>query len=118
MTDLTPRNLFPYPSVRQEPFFDTAKANFVAEDAAHYANSENGNLTYVGGGVFAWDLGTSTLSWTLPLQACTFGTPFRAVLPGPFSIQIQQDEVVYYKLPRLPQFLRDIAIRRVEFVAL
>ena len=103
MAALTPRNSFPYPSERQEPFGDTAKANYLAEDAAMWANAENGNLTYLEGGIFNWDAGTNILWWTLPIYVSGFTTPFKAIISGPASVEIQQGEVVYYKMLRLIQ---------------
>jgi len=99
--ELTPRNSFPYPSERQEPFGDTAKANYLAEDAAMWANAENGNLTYFDGGIFNWDSTTEILWWTLPIFVSGFTTPYQAIIGGPASVVIQDGEVVYFQMPRL-----------------
>jgi hypothetical protein len=103
VSELTPRNNFPYPTERQEPFYDTAKGNYLAEDAAMWANAENGNLTYVGGGIFNLDAGTNILWWTQNINVTGFSTPFKAVISGPASVEIQDGEVVYYKMLRLIQ---------------
>ena len=103
MSELTPRNLFPYPSEREEPYFSTAKGNYLAEDAAMWANAENGNLTYVGGGIFNWDATANVLWWTDHISITGFSTPFKAIITGPASIELQEDEVAYFKMPRLIQ---------------
>jgi hypothetical protein len=69
-----------------------------------WANAENGNLTYLDGGIFNWDATTSILWWTLPISVSGFTTPFKAIIAGPASVEIQENEVVFYKMLRLIQF--------------
>lgn len=102
MTDLTPRNSFPYPSEREQPFWDSFKANVLAEDAAIYANADNGNLTFYGGGIFSWNAGSDLLFWTEEILVSGFSTPFSVTLP-PGSVEIQENEVVFFQMPRLLQ---------------
>lgn len=102
MGELTPRNKFPYPSEREQPFWDSFKANALAVDAAIYANADNGNLMFIGGGIAGWNASTGILFWTEEVHISGFHTPFRAVLP-PGSIEIQPNEVIFFQMPRLLQ---------------
>lgn len=100
MSELTPRMGFPYPSERERPFFQTYKAGELARDAAHWAHSENANLTFVGGGTWSWDAGTHTLSWTDPVQVRGFSSTGYLVI-APQSYTIYEDEVVFFNMLRL-----------------
>lgn len=101
MTELTPRNSIPYPSEREEPFYDTAKAGELASDAALYANSENTNLIFYGGGAVSFDAGTDTVFWTERINVTGFTTGYVGFIPGPRSLSIQEGEVVFFKMLRL-----------------
>ena len=103
MGELTPRNLFPYPSERERPFFATFKAGVLAEDAAHYANADNGNLLFQSTAIINWDAGTNLVFWTQPIYITGYATPFKAEIAGAASMQIQPDEVIYFQMPRLIQ---------------
>ena len=102
MTELTPRNNFPYPSEREEPFYDSFKSGELAKDAAVYANSDNSNVQFVGGGIFSWDATSDFLFWTDTIQVNGWHSPFGGSIPSG-SIFVQQDEVVFFTLPRLVQ---------------
>ena len=103
MSELTPRNLFSYPSEREEPFYTSFKDGMIAEDAAHWANADNGNLVYFGGGVFNWDQPNNLLWWTENIYVSGYTTPWRAIITGPRSVTIQENEVIYFQMPRLVQ---------------
>ena len=47
MSEITPRNQFPYPSEFQEPYFAPAQDNALATDAGIYANAENSQLQFL-----------------------------------------------------------------------
>jgi hypothetical protein len=102
MSELSPRNFFPYPSEREQPFFDTYKAGELAKDAAIFANSDNSNVVWQKGGIFSWDAATNTLFWTDTIYVNGFHAPFGGFIPEG-SVQIQENEVIYFKLPRLVQ---------------
>lgn len=102
MTELTPRNLFSYPSEREEPFFDSFKAGMLGIDAAAFANADNGNLQFTGGDVVSWDAANDLLFWTGTIRVNGFHSPFGGFIPIG-SIEIQPDEVIYFKMPRLIQ---------------
>jgi len=102
VSELTPRNFFPYPSEREQPFYDTYKAGELAKDAAIYANSDNTNIVWQGGGVFSWNASTDTLFWTGTIYVNGYHTPFGGFIPEG-SIRLQEDEVIYFKMPRLVQ---------------
>ena len=100
MGELTPRNNFPYPSFGEQPFFDNYKAGELAKDAAIFANSDNSNLLFTGGGVFSWDAANDLLFWTDTINVNGFHSPFGGYIPAG-SVNIQQDEVIFFELPRL-----------------
>ena len=102
MSELTPRNNFPFPSEREEPFYDTFKAGELAKDASIFANADNSNIQFVGGGVFSWDASNDLLFWTEDVFVSGFHTAFGGTIPTG-SILIQEDEVVYFEMPRLVQ---------------
>jgi len=102
MTSQTPRNSFPYPSEREEPFFESFKAGVLAEDAAMFANADNSNIQFTGGGVFSWDAPNDLLFWTDIVRVNGFHTAFGGSIPVG-SILIQPDEVIYFQMPRLVQ---------------
>lgn len=102
MSELTPRNFFPYPSEREQPFYDTYKAGELAKDAAIFANSDNSNIVWQKGGIFSWDAATNTLFWTDTIYINGFHTSFGGFIPEG-SIMLQENEVIYFKMPRLVQ---------------
>lgn len=102
MTELTPRNQFPYPSEREEPFYESYKAGEIQKDASIFANADNSNLQFIGGGTFSWDAANDLLFWTDTIQVNGFHTPFGGYIPTG-SVLIEPDEVVYFKMPRLVQ---------------
>lgn len=102
MSELTPRNDFPYPSEREQPFYDTYKAGELAKDAAIFANSDNTNVIWQKGGIFSWDAATDTLFWTDTIYVNGFHSPFGGFIPEG-SVVLQENEVIYFKLPRLVQ---------------
>jgi len=102
MSELTPRNNFPYPSEREQPFFDTFKAGQLAQDAAIFANSDNTNVVWQKGGIFSWDASTDTLFWTDDIYVNGFHSPFGGTIPEG-SVTIQENEIIYFQFPRLVQ---------------
>lgn len=96
----TPRNQFPYPSEREEPFYDNFVAGILAEDNAHWAHADNTNLTFYSEAVFTWNAGTDTLSWDDIIYVSGFADQFPAFIPAG-SVQIQDGEVVFFKMLRL-----------------
>lgn len=102
MSELTPRNSFPYPSEREQPFYDTFKAGELAKDAAVFANSDNTNIVWQKGGVFSWNATTGVLFWTDTIYVNGFHTPFGGFIPEG-SVTLQENEVIYFKMPRYVQ---------------
>ena len=99
---LTPRNNFPYPDEREQPFYSSFKAGELAKDASIFANSDNSNIQFHNGGIFSWDANNDLLFWTEPVQVSGFHTAFGGEIPAG-SILIQDDEVVFFEMPRLQQ---------------
>lgn len=102
MSELTPRNLFPYPSEREQPFWDVFKAGQLAQDAAIFANSDNSNIVWQNGGIFSWDAPNDLLFWTETIFVNGFHAPFGGFIPTG-SIILQENEVIFFKFPRLVQ---------------
>jgi hypothetical protein len=102
VSEITPRNSFPYPAEREQPFYDTFKAGELAKDSAIFANSDNTNVVWQKGGIFSWDAATSILFWTDTIYVNGFHSPFGGYIPEG-SVTIQENEVIYFKLPRLVQ---------------
>jgi len=102
MSTLTPRNNFPYPSEREQPFYDPFKAGLLAQDAAIFANSDNSNVVWQKGGIFSWDAATNILFWTDTIFVNGFHSPFGGRI-SEASVTLLENEVIYFKLPRLVQ---------------
>jgi len=107
MTELTKLNKFPFPSENEEPYYPTIKSFFLAIDAESWANADNGNLTFNGGGLFTWNATTSQLTWTSQLSVSGFTTPFTGIIQGPPApggmLNINDGEVAFFTMPRVPQ---------------
>lgn len=102
MTELTPRNLFPYPGERDQPFFDTYKSGELAKDASVFANADNSNIQFMGGGNFSWDATANLLFWTDTIQVNGFHSSFGGSI-STGSVFIEEDEVIFFTMPRLVQ---------------
>ena len=106
MANLTPRLDLPYPQEREEPYYQTAKGNFVAVDAGVHANAENSQLQFMSTGILGWDAvgvdaNTGLLFWVQDILVSAFSTTFKAKLAGPASIALQDNEVVFFVMPRV-----------------
>lgn len=102
MSELSPRNSFPYPSEREQPFWETFKAGELAKDAAVFANSDNSNIVWQKGGVFSWNASTDLLFWTDTIYVNGYHESFGGFLPEG-SVEIQENEVIFFQFPRLVQ---------------
>lgn len=102
MSELTPRNRFPFPSEREQPFYDTFKAGQLAMDAAIFSNSDNSNVLWQKGGVFSWDASQDLLFWTDTIFVNGFHSSFGGFI-SEASVTIQENEVIYFQFPRLVQ---------------
>lgn len=102
MSQLTPRNDFPYPSEREQPFYDSYKAGELAKDAAIFANSDNTNVVWQKGGVFSWNAAINTFFWTDTIYVNGLHSPFGGYI-AEGSVTIQENEVIYFLFPRLVQ---------------
>jgi len=102
MSELSPRNLFPYPSEREQPFYDVFKAGQLAQDAAIFANSDNSNVVWQKGGIFSWDAAIDLLFWTDTIYVNGYHTSFGGYIPEG-SVTLQEGEIIYFQFPRLVQ---------------
>lgn len=106
MPDITPRLGFSTPSEFEEPYFNSAKNFELGVDVGIYANAENSQLQFISDGIVGWnatmaDPLTGVLFWSEDIDITAFSTPFKAVLPGPASVQLQDGEVLFFVMPRL-----------------
>lgn len=106
MADITPRNNFPTPSEFEEPYYQTAHGNALAVDAGIYANAENSQLQFLSTGIVGWDAtgggpSIGILYWSDQIQVTGWSTPFKAYLAGPASVELQDGEVLFFRMPRL-----------------
>jgi len=108
---LTPRNKFPYPEEREEPFYDTFRAGMLAEDNAHWANADNGNLVFWSNAEFSWDAPTDTLSWDDVIYVSGLADSFPAHIPAG-SMVIRPSEVVFFQMPRFLQAVTALTLYR------
>lgn len=107
MADLTPLNRFTTPNEREQPYFPSMKAFFLGVDASIYADSDNGNLTFDGGGLFSWEATTGLLTWSTPVTITGFTTNYTAVIQGPplpgGQLTLNDGEVAFFVMPRQMQ---------------
>jgi hypothetical protein len=106
MPDLTPRLSVSTPAEFEEPYFDAARSETLAWDAGVFANAENSQLQFMGGGIIGWDKDAASavsgvLFWTEDIHVTGFTAPFEATIAGPASIELQEGEVLYFLMPRL-----------------
>ena len=107
MPEVTPRHKVTTPSEFEEPYFESAQAESLGWDAATYANAENSQLQFLGGGLVGWDAdgggspNQGVLFWTENIQISAFTDPFEATIQGPASIELEETEVLYFVMPRL-----------------
>lgn len=105
MSDLTPLNQIPIPSEYEESYYATMKGNFLANDMATWALSENDNLIWSGGGVFSWDATTGTLIWSAPVEVRAKTTAYKTIIQGPplpgGQLHLNDGECAFFQLPRL-----------------
>lgn len=105
MPEVSPKHGFSIPSEFEEPYFQTARARDLAVDAATFANAENSQLIFISEANLGWDKDatdplTGVLFWTEDIEVTAFSTPFRAILSGPASIELQDGEVLFFIMPR------------------
>lgn len=100
MTELTPRNSYSYPTEREENYFPSIKAGYLAIDAADWSLADNDNFIYTGGGTFAWDAGTQILSWTDSILISGFSSPYFFEIEST-SFELEDGEILFYQAPRL-----------------
>lgn len=106
MPDLTPRLGVTTPTEFEEPYYDSARSETLAWDAGVYANAENSQTQFLGGGILGWDKDAASavsgvLFWTEDIHITAFTDSFEATIAGPASVELQEGEVLYFVMPRL-----------------
>jgi len=102
----SPRLGIGLPDEREEPYYQTGRNRDLGWDAGVFANAENSQMAYIGGGNLGWDadatdVDTGVLFWSENIQITSWTTPFKATLEGPASVELQDGEVLFYVMPRL-----------------
>lgn len=114
---VTPRNSFPYPDEREQPYYQNFVAGVFAEDAAMWANADNGNLLFRGGGTFTWDSGTGALTWSTTITVTGKADAFAATIAAG-SIVIADGEVAFFQMPRLLTATTAVLLRKANRISL
>ena len=105
----SPRLNIPLPSPFEEPYYQTGRDRDLAWDAGMHANAESSQLQFLSTGVVGWDKdgappNAGSLFWTEDIEVTAFSTPFKAVIAGGVSVELQDGEVLFFTMPRM---LRD-----------
>jgi len=90
-----------FPAVDEEPFQDSHALGMTQMDLIQYANAENGNLIWTGGGTVSWDAGTDTLTWDADIKITGYTTGQRFAVLESSTEFIQDGEVLFFVMPRL-----------------
>lgn len=97
----SPRMGWPFPTENQDPWFDVFVDFVQALDASGYAAREDRSLVLGGGGTVGWNLGTSTLQWSDPLNI--FSPIVGVLLTVPANtVVIDDGQVLFASLVRGP----------------
>jgi hypothetical protein len=102
----SPRLGIGLPDEREEPYYQTGRNRDIAWDAGVFANAENSQMVLLGGGNLGWDADatdpdTGILFWSENVEITSWTTPFKAIIEGPASVELQDGEVLFYVMPRL-----------------
>lgn len=90
-----------FPNEDEEPFHDSHAIGMVQTDQIQYANAENTNLVWSGGGTASWTAGTNTFVWGADIKVTGMTTgPRFAIIPAS-SIELEDGEVIFFVMPRL-----------------
>jgi hypothetical protein len=106
MAEASPRLGIPIPSEFEEPYYQTAHDRDLQIDAGIFANAENSQLQFLSEDTVGWDADaadalTGILFWNADIEVTAFSTPFKATIAGPASIELQDGEVLFFRMPRL-----------------
>lgn len=98
---LTPRAKLPYPDQNRDPWFDIFVQLVQRLDAAVFATWEDRNIIVMGGGVFTWNAGTNTLTWTAPIEVTSSVVGFLWTIEAG-SLTIADGQFAYFQAVRSP----------------
>jgi len=107
MPDVTPRVNLTIPEEFDEPWADAAKGFELGVDAGIFSNAENSQLQFLSEGLVGWDAaggstpGSGLLFWSKNIYVTAFSTTFKAFIAGSASIELQDNEVLFFVMPRL-----------------
>lgn len=118
MSFITPRLSVGIPDEREEPYYQTARNRDLAWDGGIFANAENSQLMFASSAHLGWDAGTNTLFWAADVQVTSWTTPFKAVIPGPASVELQDGQVLFFLMPRLMKQNTEVQLYRANRVFL
>lgn len=123
MPDSSPRMDIPLPTEFEEPYYETGRDRDLAWDAGLHANSENSQLQFMSTGVVGWDKSAAppdagVLFWTEDIEVSAFFTPFKAVIPGGVSAELQDGEILFFTMPRLMRSNQNVTLYRANRIFL
>jgi hypothetical protein len=95
----TPRLSWPYPTEEQDPWYAPFQDFAAAADASVFAAMEDRNVFLMGGGTFAFNASTGTVSWTAAIELSSPVTGFRHTVAAA-SVVVADGSMLYVELSR------------------
>lgn len=95
----TPRLQLVYPERNDSSWMSTFEALVEGIDAALYANREDRNLVFTGGGNVKFTSATGVLSWSADISVMSANTGYYSVIPAG-SIHLDDGQLAYITLTR------------------
>jgi len=97
----SPRMNWPYPSDKQEAWYEAFKTFVESMDSSGFASREDRQLILSGGNVVSWDGVTGALQWTGAINLISPITGFQ-VQVAPAVVSLANGQVLYAVLTRAP----------------
>lgn len=98
---ISSRLSWPYPDLNEDPFYPKFVAMVTAQDATGYANREDRSILFTKGGLFSWNSGTNSLTWSAPIQAMSTISGYHLDIPAG-SATLLDGQSLYTVLTRAP----------------
>jgi hypothetical protein len=100
MTDLSPRMMWPTPSLDDDPWFEFYQDQIRAQDASGFAAREDRNIILSGGGLLTWNVSTG-LTWTESFLVWSPSTGFFSRLV-PATLLPLNGQIIRAEITRAP----------------
>jgi len=119
----SPRLQVPLPSQFEEPYYQTGHDRDLAWDAGMFANAENSQLQFMSIGDVGWNKdgappSAGTLYWTADIEISAFFSPFKVVIAGGVSVEMQDGELLFFTAPRLLRDNQTVTLYRANRIFL